>query len=83
MRLVRQSKRLRDNRDLLTELRHNSVIASESINWENESSKVEELYSSIINKHKVLYVVLCEFSGALSVTKMNKSFHNLSRFSGE
>ena len=43
-------KKLRDNRELLSELKQNSVIASKSINWENESLKVEELYRSIINK---------------------------------
>ncbi|MGC1389907.1 MAG: glycosyltransferase [Bacteroidales bacterium] len=41
---------LRDNKALLTELKKNSVIASESLNWEYESLKVEELYKSIINK---------------------------------
>jgi glycosyltransferase involved in cell wall biosynthesis len=43
-------KKLRDNRRLLSELKQNSVIASESINWENESLKVEKLYRSILNK---------------------------------
>jgi glycosyltransferase involved in cell wall biosynthesis len=43
-------KKLRENRELLSELKQNSVIASKSINWENESLKVEELYRSIINK---------------------------------
>jgi glycosyltransferase involved in cell wall biosynthesis len=40
--------KLRDNRELLSELKQNSVIASKSVNWENESLKVEELYRSII-----------------------------------
>jgi glycosyltransferase involved in cell wall biosynthesis len=43
-------KKLRDNKELLSELKRNSVIASGSVNWENESLKVEELYRSIINK---------------------------------
>jgi glycosyltransferase involved in cell wall biosynthesis len=41
---------LRDNRLLLMELKKNSICASESLNWETESSKVEELYSLILNK---------------------------------
>jgi glycosyltransferase involved in cell wall biosynthesis len=41
-------KELRDNKDLLTELKRNAVIASESINWENESVKVTDLYKSVI-----------------------------------
>lgn len=41
---------LRDNRDLLAGLKHNAVIASETVNWENESKKVEELYRSVICK---------------------------------
>ena len=41
--------RLRDDRRLLSELKQNSVIASKSVNWDNESLKVEELYKSIIN----------------------------------
>ncbi len=40
---------LRDNRDLLTELKRNAGIASESLNWETESQKVRELYGPIIN----------------------------------
>jgi glycosyltransferase involved in cell wall biosynthesis len=43
-------KELRDNRGLLLKLKHNSVIASESVNWENESLKVEVLYKSILNQ---------------------------------
>ena len=43
-------KELRDNRGLLLKLKHNSVIASESVNWENESLKVEALYKSILNQ---------------------------------
>lgn len=42
--------RLRDDRKLLSELKQNSVRASISVNWENESLKVVELYESIINK---------------------------------
>ena len=41
---------LRDNKTLLSELEKNSVIASESLNWENECKKVEELYSLILHK---------------------------------
>jgi glycosyltransferase involved in cell wall biosynthesis len=40
---------LRDNRGLLADLKRNSLIASESVNWENESVKVEKLYRSIID----------------------------------
>jgi len=42
--------RLRDNKVLLEELKTNAVAASETINWENESKKVEELYRSALNK---------------------------------
>jgi glycosyltransferase involved in cell wall biosynthesis len=41
--------KLRDNRDLLSELKRNAAIASETVNWENESKKVEELYRSVLN----------------------------------
>ena len=40
--------KLRDNRDLLSELKRNAAIASETLSWENESKKVVELYGSII-----------------------------------
>lgn len=40
--------KLRDNKDLLTELKHNAAIASETVNWENESLKVMELYRSVL-----------------------------------
>ena len=43
-------KVLRDDRQLLSELKRNSALASESINWENESLKVAELYRSILNQ---------------------------------
>ncbi|MCX6326654.1 MAG: glycosyltransferase [Bacteroidia bacterium] len=39
---------LRDDRCLLSELKKNSIIASESVNWENESSKVVEFYNKVI-----------------------------------
>jgi len=41
-------KELRNNGGLLSVLKQNSVIASESVNWENESSKVIEFYNLII-----------------------------------
>ena len=41
-------KKLRDDKVLLSELKHNSVIASKSINWEKESQKIKDLYNSII-----------------------------------
>ena len=40
--------KLRDNRDLLSGLKRNSAIASETVNWENESKKVVELYRSVL-----------------------------------
>jgi glycosyltransferase involved in cell wall biosynthesis len=46
--IIRAIKELRDNRDLLAELRLNSVKASESLNWESESKKVDELYRSVL-----------------------------------
>jgi glycosyltransferase involved in cell wall biosynthesis len=48
-RIGRAIIKLRDEKDLLAGLKHNAVIASETLNWENESLKVEELYRSIIN----------------------------------
>jgi glycosyltransferase involved in cell wall biosynthesis len=47
--------RLRDDRALLTELKHNAVIASEVLNWSVESVKVKDFYSAIIKniKHRV------------------------------
>jgi glycosyltransferase involved in cell wall biosynthesis len=41
---------LRDNKELLLRLKRNAVFASESLNWENESKKVEELYRRALNK---------------------------------
>jgi glycosyltransferase involved in cell wall biosynthesis len=41
--------KLRDDKSLLQDLKRNAVAASESINWENESIKVEKLYRSIID----------------------------------
>ena len=40
--------KLRDNRDLLSELKRNSALASETLNWENESLKVVELYRFVL-----------------------------------
>jgi len=40
---------LRDNCEFLSQLKNNSVTASKSINWQNESFKVVDLYKSIIN----------------------------------
>lgn len=40
--------KLRDNPDLLNKFRQSSVIASESLNWENESKKVHDFYKQII-----------------------------------
>jgi glycosyltransferase involved in cell wall biosynthesis len=42
-------KKIRDNKVLLEELKINAVAASESVNWEVESKKVEELYRSVLN----------------------------------
>jgi glycosyltransferase involved in cell wall biosynthesis len=41
---------LRDNRELLSELKQNATIASESLNWVTESLKVKKLYESILDK---------------------------------
>ena len=51
--------KLRDNRDLLIKLKHNAAIASETLNWENESLKVVELYRSVL---KSSLSKLCVFS---------------------
>lgn len=40
---------LRDNKALLEELKKNSVLASESMNWEKEALKVKDLYKSVID----------------------------------
>jgi glycosyltransferase involved in cell wall biosynthesis len=47
--------RLRDDSAFLAELKQNSVIASDTLNWSVESVKVEEFYSSILKtiKHGV------------------------------
>jgi glycosyltransferase involved in cell wall biosynthesis len=42
-------KKLRDDRDLLDRLKQNAVTASKSLNWEKESEKVTDLYSSILH----------------------------------
>ncbi len=41
---------LRDNHALLSELKRNAAIASQSLNWETESQKVVTLYSSILKE---------------------------------
>jgi glycosyltransferase involved in cell wall biosynthesis len=42
--------KLKNNPAELAKLKKNTVIASEKLNWENESLKVEEFYRSILNK---------------------------------
>jgi glycosyltransferase involved in cell wall biosynthesis len=42
--------KLKNNAAELARLKYNTVIASEKLNWENESLKVEEFYRLIINK---------------------------------
>ena len=39
---------LKNKPDLMTELKRNAVIASESVNWENESLKVLEFYNIVL-----------------------------------
>lgn len=46
-KIIMAIKELRDNHDFLDELKNNSAIASESLNWENESKKVKEFYEPI------------------------------------
>jgi glycosyltransferase involved in cell wall biosynthesis len=41
--------KLRDDKSLVLDLKRNAVAASESVNWEKESIKVEKLYRSIID----------------------------------
>lgn len=48
--ISRAIKEIRDNRPLLSELKRNSVIASETLNWDNESRKVDEFYRLILKK---------------------------------
>jgi glycosyltransferase involved in cell wall biosynthesis len=40
---------LRDNRDLLNQLKQNAVTASKSLNWEKESARVTEFYKKLLN----------------------------------
>jgi glycosyltransferase involved in cell wall biosynthesis len=39
---------LRDNKELLSELKRNSLLASEVLNWEKESEKVIEFYNKVL-----------------------------------
>ncbi len=41
--------KLRDNPDILKELKKNSIRASKILNWENESKKVTNFYQNILN----------------------------------
>lgn len=45
--------KLRDDRSLLNKLKQNSVYASESLNWENESKQVNDFYKQVLIKHYV------------------------------
>ena len=49
--IVKAIQNLKDNPGHLSELKRNAVIASTSINWENESIKVKSLYNSIIGRY--------------------------------
>ena len=40
--------KLRDDRELLNKLKRNSVYASETVNWKNESKKAIDLYNKIL-----------------------------------
>lgn len=42
-------EKLRDNPDLRNKLKQNSINASKSLNWENESTKVIEFYTGILD----------------------------------
>jgi glycosyltransferase involved in cell wall biosynthesis len=44
-------KKLRDDQVLLAQLKKNAVAASKSVNWEQESLKVKELYESILKTY--------------------------------
>lgn len=41
---------LRDDRNLLSQLKQNSVMASKTMNWQKESLKVEALYKSVFDE---------------------------------
>jgi hypothetical protein len=41
---------LKDDRNMLNKLKQNAVIASQSVNWENEKMKVIEVYKNLINR---------------------------------
>jgi glycosyltransferase involved in cell wall biosynthesis len=41
-------RRLQDDPGLLTELRKNAALASEYLNWDNESAKVKSLYDTLL-----------------------------------
>jgi glycosyltransferase involved in cell wall biosynthesis len=47
-------EKLRDNRNLLSELKRNAILASEKLNWELESEKVIELYKTILNSTDIM-----------------------------
>lgn len=47
--IINALKKIRDNRDLLNKMKTNSVIASETLNWQRESEKVVEFYSNVLN----------------------------------
>jgi glycosyltransferase involved in cell wall biosynthesis len=48
--IAKAIRKLQENPGLLSELKTNAAIASESINWESESVKVTEFYSSVIKR---------------------------------
>ncbi len=48
--IVKAIIKLRDDRILLSKLKQNSVIASESLNWDNESKKVIDFYKKILTE---------------------------------
>jgi glycosyltransferase involved in cell wall biosynthesis len=49
--IIKALKKLKDNSELLAELKQNAVIASESISWEKESVKVVDFYNQIITRY--------------------------------
>lgn len=48
--ITKAIRKLQENPGLLVELKKNTAIASESINWERESAKVTEFYNILIRK---------------------------------
>jgi glycosyltransferase involved in cell wall biosynthesis len=50
--IIKAIDTLRNDNDLFNRLKQNSVMASETLNWENESKRVVDFYKGIFNQMK-------------------------------